>query len=231
MLGVIIGYSDMLIDEATRPILCVGQLAYLQSRRPGCLFGAASPRRSPARSLPNSESSTSNTVVTDLEGGAPPPDSRGDRTPYPLSPRRSGKSNSIRAKSSRSSSTAAVNARDAMPQGGKRIPGDLQRGFERSLRPALPAARALSSTVRRAIAETGVRDRAPRRKPTFLSRSSPPSRGATARALALPTVFGVVKQNNGLRVGLQRAWRGMGATFKVYLPVGTSPTIFRPAPG
>ena len=122
-----------------------------------------------------------------------------------------------------------VNARDAMPQGGKltieTANVELDEHYAR-LHPDVPA----GTYVMLAVSDTGVGW--PRRSgPASSSPSTPPRTSGKGTGLGLATVYGIVKQSSGAISVYSEP--GLGTTFKIYLPrvLESADTVAAPAPG
>ena len=114
----------------------------------------------------------------------------------------------------------AVNARDAMPQGGKLTIETSERGAGRQLTPRRTRRCGRGRYVLLAVSDTGCGMDDGRRRRASLSRSSPP-RSGKGTGLGLATVYGIVKQSGGhIEVYSEP---GVGTTFKIYLPPFRAP--------
>jgi two-component system cell cycle sensor histidine kinase/response regulator CckA len=213
MLGVIIGYSDMLIDQVTPADPLRGQLEEIRKAgdRAASLarqFLAFTREESPEQRVLNL-----NTVVTDLECMLRRL-IREDIELHTFLAPALGQIKSDQGQIEQVIINLAVNARDAMPQGGKLILEtfnvDLNEVYALHHPPLVPG-----PYVCLAVADTGVGMSAETQAHIFepFFTTKPKGHGT---GLGLATVFGVVKQNNGY------VWvysePGVGATFKVYLP-------------
>ncbi len=109
-----------------------------------------------------------------------------------------------------------VNARDAMPEGGKLTIETANVAARRAPTPRRTLASSLAHYVMLAVSDTGCGMDASHTRARSSSRSSPPRSKGKGTGLGLATVFGIVKQSGG------HIWvyseLGEGTTFKVYLP-------------
>ena len=119
----------------------------------------------------------------------------------------------------------AVNARDAMPRGGKLTIETHNVELDETYADATREARA-GEYVLLAVADTGSGMDAPESRPGSSSRSSPPRGRAKARGLGLATVYGIVKQSGG-HIDVYSE-PGVGTTFQG-LPASRARRRSRPA--
>ena len=115
----------------------------------------------------------------------------------------------------------AVNARDAMPQGGKlvvetrNIVLDADHAdYQSELQPG--------EYVQLSISDTGVRDGASHPRPGVRAASSPPRKKAAAPGSALAMVYGFVKQSGGHVTIYSEP--GHGTTINLYFPRSDAPS-------
>ena len=213
MLGVIIGYSDLLLDQIAPGDPSRGQLQEIRKAgdRAASLarqFLAFSREESPEPRI-----LSLNTVVTDLERMLRRL-IREDIELHTFLAPSVGQIKSDLGQLEQVIINLVVNARDAMPHGGKLILEtfnvDLNEVYALHHPPLVPG-----PYVCLAVADTGVGMSAETQEHIFepFFTTKPKDHGT---GLGLATVYGVVKKNNGY------VWvysePGMGATFKVYLP-------------
>ena len=112
----------------------------------------------------------------------------------------------------------AVNARDAMPEGGQLMLATNVCRITTAQVPQHPEARA-GHFIRLTITDTGC-GIDPRLIPYLFDPFFTTKNGTAVNGLGLSTVYGIVKQHNGWIEVLSQ--HGTGTTFRIYLPIGPS---------